>query len=300
MTTTLLPPDPAHESLLAHGFSFVHQGKVRSLYGTPEGHLLVVASDRISAYDWVLSTPIPDKGRILTSLSLWWFDQLKDIVPNHVISTDVPDAVAGRAMVCQRLDMFPVECVARGYLTGSGLIEYNTSSTVCGVALPSGLVDGSRLDEPIFTPATKADLGDHDENVDFAHVVTLIGQSDADELRRLTLAVYQRAEAIAAERGILLADTKFEFGRGADGTIVLGDEVLTPDSSRFWPAAGWKPGSAQPSYDKQFVRDWLTSTASGWDRTSQTEPPALPQDIVAATRAKYLEAYELLTGQELS
>ena len=217
-----------------------------------------------------------------------------------MISTDVPEAVAGRAMVCQRLDMFPVECVARGYLTGSGLIEYNTSSTVCGVALPSGLVDGSRLDEPIFTPATKADLGDHDENVDFAHVVTLIGQSDAEELRRLTLAVYQRAEAIAAERGILLADTKFEFGRGADGTIVLGDEVLTPDSSRFWPAAGWKPGSAQPSYDKQFVRDWLTSTASGWDRTSQTEPPALPQDIVAATRAKYLEAYELLTGQELS
>ena len=300
MTTTLLPPDPAHESLLAQGFSFVHQGKVRSLYGTPEGHRLVVASDRISAYDWVLSTPIPDKGRILTSLSLWWFDQLKDIVPHHVISTDVPDAVAGRAMVCQRLDMFPVECVARGYLTGSGLIEYNASSTVCGVALPSGLVDGSRLDEPIFTPATKADLGDHDENVDFAHVVTLIGQSDADELRRLTLAVYQRAEAIAAERGILLADTKFEFGRGADGTIVLGDEVLTPDSSRFWPAAGWKPGSAQPSYDKQFVRDWLTSAASGWDRTSETEPPALPQDIVAATRAKYLEAYELLTGQELS
>jgi phosphoribosylaminoimidazole-succinocarboxamide synthase len=296
----LLPPDPAHESLLAQGFSFVHQGKVRSLYGTPEGHLLVVASDRISAYDWVLSTPIPDKGRILTSLSLWWFDQLKDIVPHHVISTDVPDAVAGRAMVCQRLDMFPVECVARGYLTGSGLIEYNTSSTVCGVELPSGLVDGSRLDEPIFTPATKADLGDHDENVDFGHVVTLIGQSDAEELRRLTLTVYQRAEAIAAERGILLADTKFEFGRGADGTIVLGDEVLTPDSSRFWPAAGWKPGSAQPSYDKQFVRDWLTSTASGWDRASETEPPALPQDIVTATRAKYLEAYELLTGQELS
>jgi phosphoribosylaminoimidazole-succinocarboxamide synthase len=300
VTTTLLPPDPSHEALLAQGFSFVHQGKVRSLYGTPEGHLLVVASDRISAYDWVLSTPIPDKGRILTSLSLWWFDQLKDIVPNHVISTDVPDAVAGRAMVCQRLDMFPVECVARGYLTGSGLIEYNTSSTVCGVVLPSGLVDGSRLDEPIFTPATKADLGDHDENVDFGHVVTLIGQSDAEELRRLTLTVYQRAEAIASERGILLADTKFEFGRGADGTIVLGDEVLTPDSSRFWPAAGWKPGSAQPSYDKQFVRDWLTSTASGWDRASETEPPALPQDIVTATRAKYLEAYELLTGQELS
>jgi phosphoribosylaminoimidazole-succinocarboxamide synthase len=300
VTTTLLPPDPAHESLVAQGFSFVHQGKVRSLYGTPEGHLLVVASDRISAYDWVLSTPIPDKGRILTSLSLWWFDQLKDIVPHHVISTDVPDAVAGRAMVCQRLDMFPVECVARGYLTGSGLIEYNTSSTVCGVVLPSGLVDGSRLDEPIFTPATKADLGDHDENVDFGHVVTLIGQSDAEELRRLTLTVYQRAEAIAAERGILLADTKFEFGRGADGTIVLGDEVLTPDSSRFWPAAGWKPGSAQPSYDKQFVRDWLTSAASGWDRASETEPPALPQDIVVATRAKYLEAYELLTGQELS
>ena len=300
MTTTLLPPDPAHDELLAAGFGFLHQGKVRSLYEAADGNLLVVASDRISAYDWVLSTPIPDKGRILTSLSLWWFDQLKDLVPHHVLSTDVPQAVAGRAMICQRLEMFPIECVARGYLTGSGLIEYNQSSTVCGVKLPAGLLDGSKLDKPIFTPATKAELGDHDENVDFAHVVAAIGQADADELARLTLSVYQRAETIAAERGILLADTKFEFGRNAAGVIVLGDEVLTPDSSRFWPATGWKPGSAQPSYDKQFVRDWLTSPESGWDRTSSTPPPALPAEIVQATRAKYLEAFQLLTGGDLA
>jgi phosphoribosylaminoimidazole-succinocarboxamide synthase len=298
VTTTILPPDPAHEALLASGYDFVHQGKVRSLYGTPDGDLLVVASDRISAYDWVLSTPIPDKGRILTSLSLWWFEQLSDIVPHHVISTDVPAAVEGRAMVCQRLDMFPVECVARGYLTGSGLIEYQQSSTVCGIPLPAGLVDGSRLERPIFTPATKAALGDHDENVDFDHVVGLIGADDANELRRLTLEVYRRAEGIARERGVLLADTKFEFGRDARGTIVLGDEVLTPDSSRFWPAESWQPGSAQPSYDKQFVRDWLTSAASGWDRHSDTPPPPLPSDVVEATRAKYLEAYTRLTGQE--
>jgi phosphoribosylaminoimidazole-succinocarboxamide synthase len=297
VTTTELPADPAHDALIAAGFTHLHRGKVRSLFETPEGDLLVVASDRISAYDWVLDTPIPDKGRILTQLSLWWFEQLTDLVPHHVLSTDVPDVVAGRAMVCMRLDMFPVECVARGYLTGSGLVEYNASRTVCGIALPDGLLDGSRLAEPIFTPATKADIGDHDENVDFAHVVATIGQADAEELRRLTLAVYKRAEGIARERGIVLADTKFEFGRDASGRIVLGDEVLTPDSSRFWPIDTWQPGRAQPSYDKQYVRDWLTSPASGWDKAGDIAPPPLPQDVVEATRAKYIEAYERLTGR---
>jgi phosphoribosylaminoimidazole-succinocarboxamide synthase len=300
VTTIDLPADPAHDQLLADGFGFLHRGKVRSLYTTPDGNLLVVASDRISAYDWVLDTPIPDKGRVLTQLSLWWFDQLTDIVPNHVLSAEVPDAVAGRAMVCERLDMFPVECVARGYLTGSGLAEYRHDGTVCGIALPDGLVDGSKLPETIFTPATKADLGDHDENVDFAHVVGTIGQSDAEELRRLTIAVYERAESIARKRGIVLADTKFEFGRAADGRIVLGDEVLTPDSSRFWPADEWEPGHAQPSFDKQFVRDWLTSPASGWDKTADVPPPPLPDDVVAATRAKYVEAYTRLTGRDFT
>jgi phosphoribosylaminoimidazole-succinocarboxamide synthase len=297
VTTTDLPADPAHDALLAQGCTFVHCGKVRSLYALPSGELLVVASDRISAYDWVLDTPIPDKGRILTELSLWWFDQLTDLVPHHVVSTDVPDAVAGRAMVCLRLDMFPVECVARGYLTGSGWSEYQHDGTVCGIALPDGLLDGSRLPEAIFTPATKAELGDHDENVDFAHVVATIGREDAEELRRLTLAVYRRAEGIARDRGIILADTKFEFGRDADGRIVLADEVLTPDSSRFWPMDAWEPGRAQPSFDKQFVRDWLTSPASGWDRTGDTPPPALPVGVVEATRAKYIEAFERLTGR---
>jgi phosphoribosylaminoimidazole-succinocarboxamide synthase len=297
VTTTVLPKDPAHDSLLADGFTYLHGGKVRSLFGAPNGDLLVVASDRISAYDHVLSTPIPDKGRVLTQLSLWWFERLTDIVPNHVVSTDVPGAVAGRAMLCTKLDMFPVECVARGYLTGSGLVEYRHDGTVCGIPLPNGLVDGSRLPEPIFTPATKAALGDHDENVDFAHVVVTIGQADAEALRTMTLAVYAAAEGIARDRGIVLADTKFEFGRDANGVIVLGDEVLTPDSSRFWPADEWQPGRQQASFDKQFVRDWLTSPASGWDKASDTTPPPLPDDVVAATRAKYVEAYERLTGR---
>lgn len=300
MTSVDLPADPAHGTLIAAGFTPVHRGKVRSLYQTPNGDLLVVASDRISAYDWVLDTPIPDKGRILTQLSLWWFDQLTDLVPHHVLSTDVPDVVSGRAMICTQLDMFPVECVARGYLTGSGLSEYTTTGSVCGIALPEGLVDGSRLPEPIFTPATKAAIGDHDENVDFAHVVATVGQADADELRRLTLAVYARAEGIARDRGIVLADTKFEFGRDQAGRIVLADEVLTPDSSRFWPIQTWQPGRAQPSYDKQYVRDWLTAPATGWDKDGQSPPPALPDDIVDATRAKYIEAYERLTGQEFA
>lgn len=280
------------------GVRHVYSGKVRDLYEYPDGSLLFVASDRISAYDWVLPTTIPDKGRILTAMTLWWFEELADLVPNHLISTDVPSAVAGRAMVTQRLDMFPVECVARGYLAGSGLSDYKATGTVCGNALPNGLVDGSRLPEAIFTPATKADLGEHDENVDFEAVVRTVGPEDAEALRALTLQVYARAEAVAHTRGIVVADTKLEFGRDpASGVIVLADEVLTPDSSRFWPAEKWEPGHSQPSFDKQYVRDWLTSPAAGWDRRSADSPPALPDDVVEQTRAKYIEAYELLTGQ---
>ena len=280
------------------GATHLHSGKVRDLYeietGEHAGRLLVVASDRISAYDFVLETPIPDKGEILTRMSLWWFEQLG--VPNHVISTDVPEAVKGRAVICEKLAMYPVECVARGYLAGSGLVDYRATGEVCGVALPPGLEDGSRLPEPIFTPATKADLGDHDENVSYDAVVATVGAETADNLRALTLDVYGRAEAIARERGIILADTKFEFGHRPDGTIVLADEVLTPDSSRFWPADEWEPGHAQPAYDKQIVRDWLVSPESGWDRSSGDAPPPLPQHVIELTRARYVEAFERLTG----
>jgi len=289
------PPAPAYD--LPEGYVHVYSGKVRDLYEDPHGRLLFVASDRLSAYDWILPTPIPDKGRILTAMSLWWFERLAELVPNHVISTRVPDVVKGRAMVCSKLDMFPVECVARGYLTGSGLVEYRESQAVCGVGLPPGLKDGSKLPKTIFTPATKAALGDHDENVTFDEVVATIGQDEAQTLRRLTVLAYDRAAAIAAERGIILADTKFEFGMRPDGSTVLADEVLTPDSSRYWPADEWEPGHAQPSYDKQYVRDWLTSPESGWDRTSGEAPPPLPDDVVERTRAKYVEAYERLTGR---
>jgi phosphoribosylaminoimidazole-succinocarboxamide synthase len=244
----------------------------------------------------VLETPIPDKGVLLTRMSLWWFERLADLVPHHVVSTDVPAEVTGRAVVCEELSMYPVECVARGYLTGSGLSDYRASGAVCGVSLPEGLVDGSRLESPIFTPATKAALGDHDENVSYDAVVDVVGADRAAELRDLTLRIYSRAEEIARERGIVLADTKLEFGARPDGTTVLGDEVLTPDSSRFWPAEGWHPGQSQPSYDKQFVRDWLTSE-SGWDRTSGEPPPPLPEGVVDRTREKYVEAYERLTGE---
>jgi len=279
------------------GVKAVYSGKVRDLYEYPDGRMLFVASDRMSAYDWVLPTTIPDKGRVLTAMTLWWFEQLLDLVPNHLLSTDVPEAVAGRAMVTQRLDMFPVECVARGYLAGSGLSDYNATGAVCGNRLPPGLLDGSRLPEAIFTPATKADLGEHDENVDFEAVVKTVGAEDAQALRELTLRVYARAEEIARERGIIVADTKFEFGRHpTSGEIVLADEVLTPDSSRFWPADLWEPGHTQPSFDKQYVRDWLTSPASGWDRHSGEAPPPLPNDVVEQTRAKYVEAYQRLTG----
>ena len=275
-----------------------HAGKVRELYAD-DGRILMVATDNISAYDHVLSTTIPDKGAVLTQLSLWWFDQLADLVDNHVLSTDVPAAVAGRATWVEALDMVEVECVARGYLTGSGWAEYQESRTVCGVPLPEGLRDGDELPEPIFTPAIKAPLGEHDENVDFATIVELHGPALAEELRRLTLAIYSRARDIAAERGIILADTKFEFGRRADGTLVLADEVLTPDSSRFWDAVLYAPGESLPSFDKQYVRDWLAKE-SGWDKASDTPPPALPDDVVAATRDRYLEAYRRLTGADFT
>ncbi|HEY3923966.1 MAG TPA: phosphoribosylaminoimidazolesuccinocarboxamide synthase [Acidothermaceae bacterium] len=279
-------------------YTFIASGKVRDLYAMDDGSLLFVASDRISAYDFVLPTPIPDKGAVLTAMSIWWFEQLADVVPNHLISTDVPPEFAGRAMICERLDMLPVECIARGYLTGSGLSDYKRTGAVSGIPLPAGLVDGSRLPEPLFTPSTKAPIGEHDENISLEDVEDTIGADAADELKRLTLAAYARAEEIARERGIILADTKFEFGRrGGDvATIVLADEVLTPDSSRFWPADLYEPGHAQPSYDKQYVRDWLTSPASGWDKSSDSPPPPLPDDVVAKTREKYIEAYERLTG----
>ncbi|MET9484051.1 phosphoribosylaminoimidazolesuccinocarboxamide synthase [Streptomyces sp. NPDC006638] len=287
------------EPLEVPGLVHLHTGKVRDLYRNEAGDLVMVAGDRISAYDWVLPTEIPDKGRVLTQLSLWWFDKLADLVPNHVISTDLPPGApgdwAGRTLVCKALDMVPVEAVARGYLTGSGLVEYRESRTVCGLALPEGLEDGSELPAPIFTPATKAAVGEHDENVSYEEVARQVGAETAALLRRTTLDVYGRARDIARERGIVLADTKFEFGYEGE-QLILADEVLTPDSSRFWPADSWEPGHAQPSYDKQFVRDWLTSPASGWDRASEQPPPPLPQEIVDATRAKYVEAYERLTG----
>lgn len=282
----------------------ISAGKVRRMYGLPDveptcgrgpGRLLMVATDAISAFDHVLPSTIMDKGAVLTRLSLWWFEQLGDIVPNHVVSADVPPPVAGRAVVTERLDMIPVECVVRGYLTGSGWAEYRSTGTVTGLALPPGLRDGDRLPEPIFTPAIKAKVGQHDVNVPFETVAELHGVATANELRRISLALYCRAEKIARERGVILADTKFEFGRRPDGTIVLADEVLTPDSSRFWDAERWHPGGAQSSFDKQFVRDFLIE-GSGWHPRSDVPPPPLPASVVAATRDRYVEAYTRLTG----
>jgi phosphoribosylaminoimidazole-succinocarboxamide synthase len=296
------------------GFAHVYSGKVRELYAPVDpstgqaclDRLLLVATDRISAYDHILDSEIPDKGKVLTQLSLWWFDRLSDILPNHVISSqapEVPQAVAGRAVLVQRLDMVHVECIGRAYLTGSGLAEYRQTSSVCGLPLPAGLQDGSLLPSPIFTPTTKAPIGEHDQPMTYAEVEAQVGMPLAARLRDLTIAILGRGNEIAADRGILLADTKVEFGldtsrpdAGGNPTIVLADEVLTPDSSRFWPAASWQPGRAQDSYDKQFVRDWLTS-ASGWDRSSGEAPPALPGDIIEATRSKYIEAFESLTGR---
>jgi phosphoribosylaminoimidazole-succinocarboxamide synthase len=280
----------------------VARGKVRDVYEVDADHLLLVATDRLSAYDVVLPTAVPDKGAVLTGLSVWWFEQLADLLPNHLVSARVADLPAalqphadelrGRTMLCRRLDMVPVECVARGYLTGSGLADYRATGGVVGQPLPPGLEDGSRLPEPLFTPATKAAVGDHDENVSYEVVEQTVGAELAAELRRLTLAVYGRGAALAAERGLLLADTKLELGHDREGVLVLGDEVLTPDSSRYWPADAWSPGRPQPSFDKQYVRDWLDAT--GWDRTAPG--PALPEDVVERTRAKYVEAYERLTG----
>jgi phosphoribosylaminoimidazole-succinocarboxamide synthase len=270
----------------------VHSGKIREVYADGDD-ILLVASDKVSVYDVVLPTLIPDKGKILTQLSLWWFDQLSGLVPNHVISgTDVPPQWAGRAIRCRRLNMLPVECIARGYLAGLGLDSYRATGTVSGVPLPAGLSEGSRLPKPVFTPTTKAVVG-HDEFIDFGDVEATVGADVASELRRLTLEVYRRGAEIAAGRGVIIADTKLEFGQAPDGTIVLADEVLTPDSSRFWSAAEWRPGGPQRYMDKQFVRDW-SATITGWDR--KPPGPEVPQDIVDATRARYIEVYERITG----
>lgn len=283
-------------------YKHLSAGKVRELYEIDDDTLLMVATDRISAYDWILSTPVPDKGRVLTAMSFHFFDIID--FPNHLAGGPederTPAEVLGRAMVCKKLDMVPVECVARGYLTGSGLIDYKATQQVCGVDLPAGLVESSQLPEPIFTPAAKAELGEHDENVSLAQVADMVGKDLAEELKADTLKIYTQAATVAKERGIILADTKFEFGRDKDGTLVIGDEVLTPDSSRYWPADEYCEGKVQPSFDKQYVRDWLTSPASGWDRTSDTQPPALPADVIAATRARYIEAYEKISGKSFA
>ncbi|KQU39191.1 MULTISPECIES: phosphoribosylaminoimidazolesuccinocarboxamide synthase [unclassified Rhodococcus (in: high G+C Gram-positive bacteria)] len=272
-------------------------GKVRDLYRIDDDHLLLVASDRISAYDHVLSTPIPDKGRVLTAMSVFFFDTLgvRDHLAGDAEDPRIPQEVLGRALVVRALRMAPVECVARGYLTGSGLLDYRETGAVCGVPLPDGLTEASTLPEPIFTPASKAAIGDHDENIDFDSVVALVGADTADKLRSATLDIYARAAEFAAGRGIILADTKFEFGVDDDGEVVLADEVLTPDSSRYWPLDGYTEGQAQPSFDKQFVRDWLTGE-SGWDRHGDAPPPPLPDDIADRTRSRYVEAYERLSG----
>lgn len=278
-------------------------GKVRQLHAVDDEHLLLVASDRLSAYDHVLDTPIPDKGRVLTAMSVYWFELLADLVPNHLVSADdprIPGEVRGRALLVRRLEMLPVECVARGYLTGSGLSDYQRTGAVCGVELPAGLVEASQLPEPIFTPASKAEIGDHDENISFDAVAAQLGAERAEQLREVTLRVYERAAEHARSRGVILADTKFEFGLAPDGSLVLGDEVLTPDSSRYWPADGYRPGQVQPSFDKQYVRNWLTSPASGWDRAADTPPPSLPADVITATRDRYVEAYERITGRSFT
>ena len=283
------PPAP-----IIPGWTHLRTGKVRDLYRNDLGNILLVASDRISAFDWVMPTHIPGKGAVLTQLSLFWFDLLADIVPNHIISTDVPEIVEDRAVIVAPLEMFAIECVARGYLTGSGWSEYQKNSKVCGNELPSGLLDGSQLPTSIFTPATKADIGDHDINIDFNQATINIGQSDAESLRELTLKLYDTAAEFSKSRGIILADTKFEFGRNSTGQIVLGDEALTPDSSRFWDQSTWAPGGAQPSFDKQYLRDYLV--ASGWDRNSP--PPELPDEIVEKTALRYEEAFYRLTGSK--
>lgn len=293
------------------GWKHVSSGKVRDIYApadqeTPD-RLLLVTSDRISAYDYILPSEIPGKGKVLNQLALWWMEQLRDVVENHVITAEtdatdplsVPAPLVGRSVVAKALNMIPIECVVRGYLTGSGLVEYKESGTVCDIALPEGLVEASRLETPIFTPADKAELGDHDENISFERAAEMVGEELASRLRDVSIALYEGARKIAAERGVIIADTKFEFGLDpATGNLVLGDEILTPDSSRFWPADQWQPGQITPSFDKQYVRDWLTSAESGWDKKSGENPPVLPESVVTATRDRYIEAFVRLTGEE--
>ncbi len=276
------------------GWEHIRSGKVRELYKDKSGDLLIVATDRISAFDYVLPTSIPDKGKLLTQLSLFWFEFLSDLVPSHIKSLTVPSEVKDRAVIAHPLTMFPIECVVRGYLAGSGWAEYQNDKSVCGNLLPNGLLDGSQLPTSIFTPATKAEIGGHDENISFMRSVEIVGSDAAAELRSLSIAIYEKAKSYAKSRGILLADTKFEFGTDIKGEIRVGDEVLTPDSSRFWNLSTWNPGGAQASFDKQYVRDWLVN--SGWDRKSP--PPELPDDVVEKTQARYIEAYQLITGRK--
>lgn len=283
------PPAPS-----IPGWKHLRTGKVRDLYTNEENEILLVASDRISAFDWVLPTTIPNKGAILTQISLFWFELLEDIVPNHIISDLVPEQVIDRAVIVEPLEMFSIECVARGYLTGSGLFEYQASREVCGNSLPDGLVDGSHLPTTIFTPATKADIGDHDINISFEKAAEIVDTDTVTQLRDLTVKLYDTAAEFALSRGIIVADTKFEFGMNSNGHLILGDEALTPDSSRFWEASLWKPGAVQPSFDKQFVRDWLVN--SGWDRKSP--PPELPDEIVEKTAERYEEAFFRITGNK--
>ncbi|MFZ2512343.1 MAG: phosphoribosylaminoimidazolesuccinocarboxamide synthase [Gordonia sp. (in: high G+C Gram-positive bacteria)] len=283
-------------------YRHIASGKVRDIYEIDAQTLLLVTSDRISAYDFILDTPIPDKGRILTAASFFWFDTLT--VPNHLaggpMDERIPAELVGRSMVVRKLPMVQVECVARGYLTGSGLSDYRATGAVCGVQLPAGLTEADRLPKPIFTPATKAAIGDHDENVSFERVAAGVGDDLARTLRDVTLDIYGRAAELALDRGIILADTKFEFGQAADGSLVLADEVLTPDSSRYWESATWKPGEVQPSFDKQIVRNWLTSDAADWDRHADAPPPPLPDDVVERTRQRYIEAYERISGRSFA
>jgi phosphoribosylaminoimidazole-succinocarboxamide synthase len=294
----------SHNYDLPEDYVHIYSGKVRDIFRTPQDRLLMVTSDRISAYDWVLQTEIPDKGRILNSISQWWFGQLQGLVFNHTTTSKVPKSVAGRAVVCEPLEMFPVECVVRGYLAGSGYSDYLATRKISGNGLPPGLKDGALLPKPLFTPATKAPLGEHDVNITYDDVIVELGQEEAQELKRLSTAIYEYAADRVSRKGLILADTKFEFGIALggkyQGQIILGDEALTPDSSRYWEKALWNPGGPQPSFDKQFVRDWLTSPESGWDKNSGEAPPPLPEEIVEKTRDKYIEAYERITGETFS
>ncbi|MBP3082431.1 phosphoribosylaminoimidazolesuccinocarboxamide synthase [Mycolicibacterium fortuitum] len=279
-------------------YQHLASGKVRELYRIDDDHLLFVATDRISAYDYVLDSQIPDKGRILTAMSVFFFDLIS--APNHLAGPPdderIPEEVLGRALVVKQLKMLPVECVARGYLTGSGLLDYQASGSVCGIPLPPGLGEASKFDEPLFTPATKAEIGEHDENISFDHVIELVGPVLANQLKERTLQTYIQGADHALTKGIIIADTKFEFGVDQDGTVVLADEVFTPDSSRYWRAETYRQGVVQDSFDKQFVRNWLTGPDSGWDRHGDTPPPPLPEEIVTATRDRYIEAYERISG----